>query len=183
MVGMVWRWRGVDGWLGWEACRDATTLDFRKRWLSMNYKTERGNVDFFWLRFHAPVKILSDNQWVTKHPVAASRRWTLAGTWSLMMVIIAFIRLVRLLCWISIIKTRKCGACLFICSEALEKPMCGWINNTPHRICDIRGYDKTVMSVVALPAHVWNFPDFGTRISETLSLMLCCCILSSTTKL
>ena len=31
MVGMVWRWRGVDGWLGWEACRDAATLDFQKR--------------------------------------------------------------------------------------------------------------------------------------------------------
>lgn len=32
---MVWRWRGVDGWLGWEACReacrDAATLDFWKR--------------------------------------------------------------------------------------------------------------------------------------------------------
>lgn len=62
MVGMVWRWRGVDGWLGWEACRDAATLDFRKRGLSMNYKTERGNVAFFWLRFHALVKMLSDNQ-------------------------------------------------------------------------------------------------------------------------
>ena len=77
----------------------------------------------------------------------------------------------------------KVWSCPFICSEVLEKPMCGWINNTPHRICDIRGYGKTVTSVVALPAHVWNFPDFGTRISETLSLMLCCCILSSTTKL
>ena len=62
-----------------EACRDAATLDFRKRWLSMNYKTERGNVDFFWLRFHALVKMLSDYQRITKRPVAASRRWTLTG--------------------------------------------------------------------------------------------------------
>ena len=62
-----------------EACRDAATLDFRKRWLSMSYKTERGNVDFFWLRFHALVEMLSDYQSVTKDPVAASRRWTLTG--------------------------------------------------------------------------------------------------------
>ena len=40
----------------------------------MNYKTERGNVDYFWLRFHALVKILSDYQSVTKSPVAASRQ-------------------------------------------------------------------------------------------------------------
>ena len=45
----------------------------------MNYKTERGNVDFFWRRFHALVKILSDYQSVTKSPVAASRCWTLTG--------------------------------------------------------------------------------------------------------
>ena len=77
------------------------------------------------------------------------------------------------------LNTRKCGVCPFICSEALEKPMCGWINNTPHRICDIWGYGKTVMSVVALPAHIWNFPDFGTGISETLSLMLCRCLLAA----
>ena len=32
---------------------------------------------FFWLRFHALVKMLSDYQSVTKDPVAASRRWTL----------------------------------------------------------------------------------------------------------
>ena len=51
---------GGDDWLSdW---RDAATLDFRKRWLSMSYKTERGNVDFFWLRFHALVKMLSDYQ-------------------------------------------------------------------------------------------------------------------------
>ena len=45
----------------------------------MSYKTRRGNVDFFWPRFHALVKILSDYQSVTKAPVAASRRWTLTG--------------------------------------------------------------------------------------------------------
>gem|GEM_PF-5550144 len=39
----------------------------------------RGNVAFFWLRFHALVKIPSDYQRVTKHPVAASRRGTLTG--------------------------------------------------------------------------------------------------------
>ena len=43
----------------------------------MSYKTRRGNVDFFWPRFHALVKILSDYQSVTKDPVAASRRWVL----------------------------------------------------------------------------------------------------------
>ena len=57
-----------------EACRDAATLDFRKRWLSMSYKMERGNVAFFWLRFHAIIKILSDYQSVTKDTVAASRQ-------------------------------------------------------------------------------------------------------------
>ena len=36
-------------------------------------------MDYFWLRFHALVKISSDYQRVTKHPVAASRRWTLTG--------------------------------------------------------------------------------------------------------
>ena len=34
-------------------------------------------MDFFWLRFHALVKMLSDYQSVTKDPVAASRRWAL----------------------------------------------------------------------------------------------------------
>ena len=34
----------------------------------------RGNVDYFWLRFHALVKMLSDYQSVTKGPVAASRQ-------------------------------------------------------------------------------------------------------------
>ena len=32
---------------------------------------------FFWLRFHALVVMVSDYQLVIKHPVAASRRWTL----------------------------------------------------------------------------------------------------------
>ena len=34
----------------------------------------RGNVDYFWLRFHALVKMLSDYQLVAKYPVAASRQ-------------------------------------------------------------------------------------------------------------
>ena len=44
----------------------------------MSYKTERGNVAKNSLRFHAPVEMASEYQSVTKCPVAASRRSTLA---------------------------------------------------------------------------------------------------------
>ena len=40
----------------------------------MSYKTGRGNVAKKSLRFHAPVKMLSDYQSVAKYPVAASRQ-------------------------------------------------------------------------------------------------------------
>ena len=40
----------------------------------MSYKTGRGNVAKKSLRFHAPVKMLSDYQAVAKYPVAASRQ-------------------------------------------------------------------------------------------------------------
>ena len=71
----------------------------------MSYKTERGNVAKKSLRFHAPVKMISDYQSVMKYPVAASRqpapevsmvmfmspldapRRGFSATWSLMMVI------------------------------------------------------------------------------------------------
>ncbi len=39
----------------------------------MGYKKGRGNVAFFWLRFHALSKMISVYQRVTKSPVAASR--------------------------------------------------------------------------------------------------------------
>ncbi len=53
--------------------RDVATLCFWGRWLSMSYKTERGNVAQKSLRFHATAKIILDYQPVTKHTVAASR--------------------------------------------------------------------------------------------------------------
>ena len=43
----------------------------------MSYKTGRGNVAKKSLRFHALVKIPSDYQLVTKHPVATSRQLAL----------------------------------------------------------------------------------------------------------
>ena len=58
--------------------RDAATPRFWGYLFSMSYKTERGNVAKKSLRFHAPVEIVSEYQSVTKCPVAASRRSSLA---------------------------------------------------------------------------------------------------------
>ena len=55
--------------------RDVATLCFWGRWLSMSYKTGRGNVAKKSPRFHAPVKMVFDYQSVTKYAVAASRQF------------------------------------------------------------------------------------------------------------